>query len=47
MRRHTGRVHKLSDFIHFTDEKTTLLNDPLFSKGAVSRHNNEKKERFD
>ena len=36
----------LSDLILFIDEETTLLNDPLFSRDAVSQYQ-EKKEKYD
>ena len=36
----------LSDLILFIDEETTLLNDALFSRDAVSQ-NQEKKEKYD
>ena len=37
---------RLSDLILFIDEDTTLLNDPLFSRDAVSQYQ-EKKEKYD
>ena len=36
----------LSDLILFIDEETRLLNDPLFSRDAVSQYQ-EKKEKYD
>ena len=40
------RNSTISDLILFIDEETTLLNDPLFSRDAVSQYQ-EKKEKYD
>ena len=46
MRRNSTIEPSLSDLILFIDEETTLLNDALFSRDAVSQ-NQEKKEKYD
>ena len=46
MRRNNTMEPSLSDLILFIDGETTLLNDPLFSRDAVSQHQ-EKKEKYD
>ena len=46
MRRNSTMEPRLSDLILFIDEETTLLNDPLFSRDAVSKYQ-EKKEKYD
>ena len=46
MRRNSTMEPGLSYLILFIDEETTLLNDPLFSRDAVSQYQ-EKKEKYD
>ena len=46
MKRNNTMEPSLSDLILFIDEETTLLNDPLFSRDAVSQYQ-EKKEKYD
>ena len=46
MRRNSTIEPSLSDLILFNDEETSLFNDPLFSRDAVSQYQ-EKKEKYD
>lgn len=46
MRRDSTTEPNLSDLIVFIDEETTFLDNPLFSRDAVSRYP-EKKEKYD
>ena len=46
MGRNSTMEPSLSHLILFIDEETTLLNDSLFSRDAVSKYQ-EKKEKYD
>ena len=46
MRKNSTTEPTLSDLIAFIDGDTTRLNDPLFSRDAVSQYQ-EKKEKYD
>ena len=47
MRRQHAREPKPSNFTNFVDEEIPLLNDPMFSRDAVSQYHQEKKDRFE
>ena len=44
IRRRYSREPDFADLIHFVEDESTLVNDPLFSKEALSKRGSSKKE---